>query len=78
MSIIGDYRDELEERMFIKFLELISENLETESILLIPNPRTYFKIDATDMIDKCSDIFGYSQEFGGKKFNEIMDNKYGN
>lgn len=75
MSIISDIRDEMELEMFKKLLTLVSENLETESVFLYAEPRTYFKMDAIEMIDFCSKLFGYNPETGGRMFNEIMEKK---
>ena len=75
MSIIGEYRDELEFEMFTKLMKLVSENLETESPFLTANPQALFTIEVGSMIEKCADIFGYSHKTAGETFNKIMDKK---
>lgn len=75
MSIIGEYRDELELEMFTKLMELVSKNLEAESHFLTANPQVLFSIEVGDMIEKCATIFGYTYENSGKIFNQIMDKK---
>ena len=75
MSIIGDYRDELDYERLVKLMELISQNLEVESPFLTSNPQTLFTIKVEDIIETCADLFGYAHETVGKIFNEIMDKK---
>jgi len=75
MSIIGEMRDEMEYKMFLKLMEVIANNLETESWLLTAEPQTLFTMEVGKMIEKCADIFGYRHETAGKIFNEIMDKK---
>lgn len=75
MSIIGEYRDELELEMFTKLMTLISENLEKESHFLTANPQILFTMEVGDMIEKCADIFGYRHITAGEIFNKIMDKK---
>ena len=75
MSIIGEIFEEREDEMFKKFLVLISNNLETDSVFLYSDPQTYFKVEAGEMIEAVAKIFGQTNEYAGTVFNKIMEEK---